>query len=694
MNKIKNKLGVLTVKTLIIVTCFISMFILIITSLQKSFDINDQRRKEAIILENTMCDYSTFLYSKYGIYGVKDSSNDGEYHHTFSDENKDVEVKFSSSLDDTQVIKDSILQYMKHKTEINYLGSFLTKFEIIEKSLESNEIFLIKKLIDKKLEKYDNALKDRIFYMIKINNYKTEIIDKIPIISYESKSEILKKISDANDIKYEIEFIKNAIKNSENEEELKILNQELKVKKEEIDLIDNYLKGELEPLITYSYQLRKCLVSNNYYFTYTKIFVDDYDYINEEIDNTIYILNNLEVGIDEVKNNIIKELEDKRKMYAMIEPKFNNSYENVKSYLIENDIFIDEKWHYLFDEVITNISVLDDLITSSQEIDELANDSYLYLDEYFLQDLINSVNNIHNYKSFNDLEIVDETSATAEQKEIFDELIDKKNNQDYETEDESNYLKIEEYINTGITNIEFKEVLNYIKDKSTAITDSIIINEYIISTFRSSVKDSNSSFDYFDKYDRKSGFNKGEVEYIIFGNTSEWLNISASNVIIYSIRLALNTIHVYSSAEKFSATESAAAMIAGWTGFGVPVVSNILRVGWAAIESGIDMKNLLDGKEVTIYKPTNPDINWESSLTGFIEEELDEEVEVNPLSDITLNYHDYLRLMLISVSNEKKIQRIINLISINLNMEGRGILSNYYTIFETDNLLRGYYVKE
>ena len=51
---------------------------------------------------------------------------------------------------------------------------------------------------------------------------------------------------------------------------------------------------------------------------------------------------------------------------------------------------------------------------------------------------------------------------------------------------------------------------------------------------------------------------------------------------------------------------TAATAIAGWTGFGVPIVKTVILLAWAMAESFVDVKALCDeGKAVALYKTTN-----------------------------------------------------------------------------------------
>jgi len=97
-------------------------------------------------------------------------------------------------------------------------------------------------------------------------------------------------------------------------------------------------------------------------------------------------------------------------------------------------------------------------------------------------------------------------------------------------------------------------------------------------------------------------FYRAEVEYILWGNAKASDNVLATQALIYGLRLVLNSIYAFTDSEIRAYTLTAATAIAGWTGFGVPIVQTVLIFAIAAAESAIDLINLNDGKDVPIYK--------------------------------------------------------------------------------------------
>lgn len=216
--------------------------------------------------------------------------------------------------------------------------------------------------------------------------------------------------------------------------------------------------------------------------------------------------------------------------------------------------------------------------------------------------------------------------------------------------------------------------------------EDMTINEYVISTFKSFSESSDSDYDYFSKYVRSSYLKRGEVEYILMGHHSEIGNVAETLAIIYGIRVMMNGIHVYTDKEKLALSETIGLAVAGWTGFGAPVVSNIIRAGWTISESLIDMQHLVKGKNVAFYK-IHPD-QWQLDLGLFYEKK----TLPGYFALMDFNYHDYLRLMLLTVDTDSKIKRIINLIELNHYTDYQSfVLHKLYTKVRINDYETSYY---
>ncbi|HEY8499348.1 MAG TPA: DUF5702 domain-containing protein, partial [Clostridia bacterium] len=148
-----------------------------------------------------------------------------------------------------------------------------------------------------------------------------------------------------------------------------------------------------------------------------------------------------------------------------------------------------------------------------------------------------------------------------------------------------------------------------------ALIKSLYVNEYIVSAFKNAnMENAKAAGISLAGVPKESFYEKGEVEYIIFGAKREKTNITLARTSIFGIRMGLNLIHVYTDTEKTAAALTAANIIAGWSAFGVPIVKNLILVGWAAGESWLDVKGINEGEPVPVYKTKN---TWKLDLKSL-----------------------------------------------------------------------------
>ncbi len=108
---------------------------------------------------------------------------------------------------------------------------------------------------------------------------------------------------------------------------------------------------------------------------------------------------------------------------------------------------------------------------------------------------------------------------------------------------------------------------------------------------------------------------KAEVEYILWGNPSGTEDVKYTLTTIFGIRFLLNSLYAFTGDPEIRQfTLALATSIAGWTGFGVPLVQSVLIIGFALAETSLDMKALVDGKSVPIYKSTS---TWQIKPTAM-----------------------------------------------------------------------------
>jgi hypothetical protein len=176
----------------------------------------------------------------------------------------------------------------------------------------------------------------------------------------------------------------------------------------------------------------------------------------------------------------------------------------------------------------------------------------------------------------------------------------------------------------------------YFSFKLVDLRDHILINEYALAMFNNSV----------DKLKKESLF-KGEVEYILHGDPLEGINILKTKGQILLIRFAFNTFNIAMDPGKKQEAYALASAIAGWWtgGMGIPIVANLVMCAWGMGEALEDLKGLVNGKAIPLYKTKNVKISDEIPK---------------------LTYRDYLKIFLLLKSKESIVGRIQDLVEINI----------------------------
>ncbi len=112
---------------------------------------------------------------------------------------------------------------------------------------------------------------------------------------------------------------------------------------------------------------------------------------------------------------------------------------------------------------------------------------------------------------------------------------------------------------------------------------------------------------------------KAEVEYILWGDASGSNDVSYTLATIFGIRLLLNMLYAFTGDPEIrSVSLGIATAIAGWTGFGVPLVQSVIIIAFALAESAYDIAELRNGKSIPIYKSTNTWVVKPSNMLGEI----------------------------------------------------------------------------
>lgn len=211
-----------------------------------------------------------------------------------------------------------------------------------------------------------------------------------------------------------------------------------------------------------------------------------------------------------------------------------------------------------------------------------------------------------------------------------------------------------------------------LKQSAKNIRDEIYINEYILSTFKDEVEVKDSGTDNKIK---DTLFDKAEVEYILAGASGESQNHIIIKGEILLIRFGMNTLHVYSDSGKRLQALEIAASVAGFTGFGIPVVHNLIMCAWGMAEATQDIEALYKGERVSFIKTAQ---TWKTDLIPGGYSVKNDVQQQGSLMDF--DYHDYLRLLLLVQDKEVKMNRIEDLIQVNMQKSNPDFkLSGYNT---------------
>lgn len=177
------------------------------------------------------------------------------------------------------------------------------------------------------------------------------------------------------------------------------------------------------------------------------------------------------------------------------------------------------------------------------------------------------------------------------------------------------------------------ELIGVLEQGLEGLRDEMYVGEYALGTFNNylSTKTLKSTegntINQVDLRGRERGERKpylyfeNEIEYILGGTSDDNLNVYNVMAKILLIRFVLNTIYIYTDGEKSKEAYLAATAIAGWTGFGVPIVQTLIMLSWSMAESVLDVKFLMSGKSVAIFKTSD---TWVLGAAGGLSKIKDE----------------------------------------------------------------------
>lgn len=180
------------------------------------------------------------------------------------------------------------------------------------------------------------------------------------------------------------------------------------------------------------------------------------------------------------------------------------------------------------------------------------------------------------------------------------------------------------------------------------MTDKLLFQEYLLK--------------HLDCYtdDNSAEGVRYQLEYIIQGKNGDMENLKGVANQLLLVREASNFTYLLTSPPRRA--EAAAMSSAIAMSFGIPIAEGLVRkalqVCWAFGESILDVRTLMEGGQVPLIKS---DSSWQLQLEQLIHllEGLDGFRKDNQQG---LTYRDYLRLLLLSVSQEKQVMRGMDMV--------------------------------
>lgn len=171
---------------------------------------------------------------------------------------------------------------------------------------------------------------------------------------------------------------------------------------------------------------------------------------------------------------------------------------------------------------------------------------------------------------------------------------------------------------------------------------------------------------YFSNYlmPRDTHFLRYEMEYVLCGKESEWENLNGTLDRMLLLREAANVAYLLKDAERMAQAEELAGMIGLLAGGNYGVVKAVqigLISAWAYAESVLDVRALVQGKEIPLIKQAT---EWTTGIDDIFSA-LDKQIEARPCAS-GMNYTDYLKQLLFLTPNQKLSYRMMEVMEIGM----------------------------
>lgn len=179
-------------------------------------------------------------------------------------------------------------------------------------------------------------------------------------------------------------------------------------------------------------------------------------------------------------------------------------------------------------------------------------------------------------------------------------------------------------------------------------TDKIFVQEYAFEKFKSFTDGAEAPLSY-------------EMEYLLGGKNSDKENLSSVIKKLLILREISNLAFLYTNPQKRGEIAACASALSFLLLIpeGMTFVQGVLAAGWAYMESIADVKSLLSGGCVPLVKDVD---SWKTQLSNL-------RADTGISTEKGVDYEGYLRILLLSVSEQKLMMRIMDMIEVNLRQE-------------------------
>lgn len=197
------------------------------------------------------------------------------------------------------------------------------------------------------------------------------------------------------------------------------------------------------------------------------------------------------------------------------------------------------------------------------------------------------------------------------------------------------------------------------------LPEQVLINEYCGKYFLHALSTEKREMQY-------------ETEYLLHGNGTDRENLEQTITKLFLIRQGLNMIYLLSDSGKREEARALAAVITGVTGLAplVEIMACFILVVWAMGESIMDVRGLLSGEKVPLWKGRG---DWSLSLDGLLamgKEQCCPDNQERNQEGRGFTYETYLKLLLLMEDAGEKQMRMLDVIQINIQREEPGFCLN------------------